>query len=51
MNSLTEFLTSWTFMLLMVGLLCLFVLLIPIGITAAILLARRAGRENQDMPE
>jgi hypothetical protein len=47
-DSLTDFLTSWTFMLLMLGLLCLFVLLIPIGVLVAIVLARRAGRDNRD---
>jgi hypothetical protein len=46
-----DFFTSWTFMLLMLGLLCLLALLIPIGIIVAIVLARRAGRDNQDTGE
>ena len=46
-----EFLTSWTFMLLMLGLLCLLVLLIPLGIALVIVLARRADRANRDVRE
>jgi hypothetical protein len=46
-----EFLTSWTFMLLMLGLLCLLVLLIPLGIVLAIVLARRADRANRGVRE
>lgn len=44
----SEFLTSWTFMIIMAGLLCFFVLLIPIGIVLAILFANRAQRENRE---
>ena len=43
-----EFMTSWTFMIIMVGLLCFFVLLIPIGIVLAIVFANRAQRENRE---
>jgi glycopeptide antibiotics resistance protein len=48
MDSLWDFLTSWTFMAIMAGLLCLLVLLIPVGILLAILFVRRADRENRD---
>jgi hypothetical protein len=46
-----EFFTSWTFMALMVGLLCFFVLcffvlLIPILIILAIIFVRRANRDQ-----
>jgi hypothetical protein len=43
---LTEFLTSWTFMFLMAGLLCFFVLLIPVIIILAIIFVQRANRDN-----
>lgn len=35
-------------MIIMAGLLCFFVLLIPIGIVLAILFANRAQRENRE---
>lgn len=41
-----EFFTSWTFMLIMAGLLCLVVILIPILIVLAIVFASRAQRDN-----
>ena len=41
-----EFFTSWTFILIMAGLLCLVALLIPIFIVLAIVFVRRAQREN-----
>lgn len=48
----SEFLTSWTFMAIMAGLLCVLVLLIPLGILLGILLAiffiHRVDRENRD---
>ena len=41
-----DFFTSWTFMALMAGLLCFFVLLIPIFIILAIIFVRRANRDQ-----
>lgn len=41
-----EFFTSWTFLLIMAGLLCFFALLIPIFIVLAIVFVRRAQRDN-----
>ena len=43
-----EFLQSWTFMIIMAGLLCFLVLLIPVGILLAIFFVHRANRENRD---
>ena len=43
-----EFMTSWTFMIIMAGLLCFFVLLIPLGIVLAILFVNRAQREKRE---
>ncbi len=48
MDSVAEFLQSWTFLAIMAGLLCFCVLLIPLGILFASLSARRAARENRD---
>jgi hypothetical protein len=45
-GNVDEFLTSWTFMILMAGLLCFFVLLIPVMIIVAIIFVRRANRDN-----
>jgi hypothetical protein len=42
----TEFFTSWTFLLIMAGLLCFFVLLLLILIVLAIVFVTRANREN-----
>jgi hypothetical protein len=41
-----EFFTSWTFIALMAGLLCFFVLLIPFFIILAIIFVRRANRDK-----
>lgn len=46
-----EFFESWTFMAIMAGLLCCFVLLIPAGILLAIFFVQRADRENRDRRE
>lgn len=46
-----EFFESWTFMAIMAGLLCFFVLLIPLGILLAIFIVHRANRENRDRGE
>jgi hypothetical protein len=46
-DSASEFFTSWTFMIIMAGMLCFLLLLIPIGIILAIVFVNRAQRENR----
>jgi hypothetical protein len=40
-----EFMTSWTFMLIMLGLLCFLILMVPLGIVLLVLFLRRANRD------
>jgi hypothetical protein len=48
-DSASEFFTSWTFMIIMAGMLCFLLVLIPIGIILAIVFANRAQRENRQL--
>jgi hypothetical protein len=43
-----EFLQSWTFLIIMAGLLCLLVLFIPLCIVLVILFAARANRNREN---
>ena len=45
---LSEFLQSWYFMLIMAGMLCFLVLLIPVGIVIMIFSISRANREDRE---